>query len=223
MDVKIAQDWKEILSEEFEKTYFKNLAEFVKAEYTSTACYPNGAHIFNAFDSCSFKNLKVVVLGQDPYHGKGQANGLSFSVQKGIRKPPSLQNIFKELSADLDLPIPEHGDLSAWANQGVLMLNATLTVRASQPGSHQNKGWEEYTDAVIRKISELKQRVVFILWGNYAQKKGEVIDHKKHFVIKSAHPSPFAAHRGFFGSKPFSKTNEFLAKHGDAPIDWEIH
>ena len=222
MDVKIASDWKEILREEFEKEYFKNLVEFVKKEYTSATCYPKGGNIFASFDACSFQDLKVVILGQDPYHGPNQANGLSFSVQKGVKKPPSLKNIFKELKDDIGIKIPEHGDLSAWAYQGVLLLNSTLTVRASTPGSHQKQGWEEFTDAVIQQISDLKESVVFILWGAYAQKKGEIIDASKHFVIKSSHPSPFAANRGFFGSKPFSKTNTYLKDNNLKEIDWEL-
>ena len=219
-DVRIAPAWKERLEEEFEKPYFQQLTGFVKAEYLSQTIYPPAKEIFRAFDSCGFEELKVVIIGQDPYHGEGQANGLCFSVRKEVRIPPSLINIFKEIHNDLGKPFPPNGDMERWANQGVLLLNATLTVRASSPGSHQNKGWEIFTDAVIKKISEEKVNVVFILWGAYAQRKGEVIDRTKHFVIASPHPSPFSADRGFFGSKPFSKANEFLRSKGLTEIDW---
>lgn len=220
MDVKINPSWKQILNKEFEKPYFQDLARFVKLEKESSVVFPPGPKIFNAFEKCSFEDVKVVILGQDPYHGAGQANGLSFSVNDGIRKPPSLKNIFKELKNDLGKEIPESGNLERWAEQGVLLLNATLTVREAKPGSHQGKGWEEFTDAVIKKISAEKHHVVFILWGAYAQKKGQIIDQNKHLVIQSAHPSPFSAERGFFGSKPFSKANEYLEKTGQKPIDW---
>lgn len=220
MNVNIESSWKAHLSEEFDKPYFKELVEFVKQEYTKRTIYPPGKLIFNAFDHCPFDEVKVVILGQDPYHGVGQANGLSFSVNPGVPMPPSLLNIFKELQADLDIPMPPDGNLERWAEQGVLMLNATLTVAAKSPGSHQNKGWEEFTDAAIKKLSEEREDIVFILWGAYAQKKGSVIDATKHYVIKSPHPSPFAAHRGFFGSKPFSKANDFLQKKGKNPINW---
>lgn len=220
MNVKIAPPWKEKLSDQFEQPYFQSLVSFVKSEYTSHTVYPPGKEIFSAFDRCSFDDLKVVIIGQDPYHGPGQANGLCFSVQDGIRKPPSLLNIFKELKNDLGIEIPESGNLERWADQNILLLNATLTVRANTAGSHQNKGWENFTDAVIKVISEEKENIVFILWGAYAQKKGQVIDANKHFVIKSAHPSPFAADRGFFGSKPFSRTNEYLESKGRSPINW---
>ncbi len=220
MEVKIAESWKKILKDEFEKPYFTQLVKFVKSEYYINKVYPPGKLIFNAFDRCSFDNLKVVILGQDPYHGEGQANGLCFSVNTGIKKPPSLVNIFKEIQSDIGSPIPESGNLERWAKQGILLLNATLTVRANQAGSHQNKGWEIFTDAVIKQISDKKSGIVFLLWGAYAQKKGAVIDKNKHYVLQSAHPSPFAAHRGFFGNKHFSKTNEFLIKNGKTPIKW---
>ncbi|QSE96133.1 uracil-DNA glycosylase [Fulvivirga lutea] len=220
MEVKIESSWKEKLNNEFEKEYFKSLAQFVKSEYQNHTVYPPGKLIFNAFDHCSFDNTRVVIIGQDPYHGPGQANGLCFSVADGIRKPPSLLNIFKELKSDLGIDIRESGNLERWAEQGVLLLNATLTVRANTAGSHQKKGWEEFTDAVIRTVSEEKENVVFILWGAYAQKKGEIIDASKHFVIKSAHPSPFAADRGFFGSRPFSRANEYLKDNGKELVRW---
>ncbi len=220
MYVKIEQSWKNILSDEFEKEYFKNLVEFVKSEYKSHTIYPPGKDIFNAFDHCKFDNLKVVILGQDPYHGKGQANGLCFSVSDGIKKPPSLVNIFKEIEDDLGTPIPESGNLERWAKQGILLLNATLTVRANQAGSHQKKGWETFTDAVIKNISDQKEGIVFILWGAYAQRKGAVIKEDKHCILESAHPSPFSAYNGFFGNKHFSKTNQYLKKIGKIPIEW---
>jgi uracil-DNA glycosylase len=220
MDVKIEPSWKQRLSEEFNKPYFLQLIEFVKNEYQSNTIYPPGKEIFKAFDSCNFEQAKVVIIGQDPYHGPGQANGLCFSVRDGVRIPPSLVNIFKEIKNDLGKPIPPSGDLERWANQGVVLLNATLTVRASTPGSHQNKGWEGFTDAVIQKISAEKENVVFLLWGAYAQKKGEIIDRSKHLVLMSAHPSPFSADRGFFGNKHFSKTNQYLKSKGLKEIDW---
>ena len=220
MNVKIAESWKTLLQDEFEKPYFHQLVNFVKSEYNIYKVYPPGKLIFNAFDHCSFEDLKVVILGQDPYHGAGQANGLCFSVNDGIRKPPSLVNIFKEIQDDVGTPIPESGNLERWAKQGILLLNATLTVRANQAGSHQNKGWETFTDAVIKQISDKKSGIVFLLWGAYAQKKGSIIDKNKHYTLQSAHPSPFAAHRGFFGNKHFSKTNEFLIKNNKTPIKW---
>jgi len=220
MDVKIADSWKNRLQEEFSKAYFKELVDFVKTEYTNHKVFPKGSHIFNAFEQCSFDHLKVVIIGQDPYHGVGQANGLCFSVNDGIKMPPSLINIFKEIKADLGNDFPQTGNLERWAKQGVLLLNATLTVRAHSPGSHQNKGWEEFTDAVIKIISDQKDGVVFLLWGSYAQRKGEIIDKTKHKVLSSAHPSPFAANRGFFGNKHFSKTNNYLKERGLTPIDW---
>jgi uracil-DNA glycosylase len=220
MDVKIAPSWKEQLGNEFEKEYFSNLIHFIKEEYQTQTVYPPGKEIFRAFDKCAFEDVKVVIIGQDPYHGVGQANGLCFSVRDGVRPPPSLVNIFKEINKDLGKPIPKSGDLERWAEQGVLLLNATLTVRGSSPGSHQNKGWETFTDAVIKMVSSLKTNVVFLLWGAYAQKKGEVIDRSKHLVLMSAHPSPFSADRGFFGCKHFSKANEYLKSKGLKEIDW---
>jgi uracil-DNA glycosylase len=220
MEVKIATSWKERLASEFEKDYFGELTQFVKTEYTTQVIYPPAKQIFSAFDSCSFDDTKVVIIGQDPYHGAGQANGLCFSVSDGVKPPRSLDNIFKEIKNDLGKPIPTSGNLERWAKQGVLLLNATLTVRAASPGSHQNKGWETFTDEVIKIISEQKEDVVFILWGAYAQKKGEVIDRNKHCVLASPHPSPFSADRGFFGSKPFSKTNEYLRIKGLREIEW---
>jgi uracil-DNA glycosylase len=219
-DIKMEPSWKEKLGSEFEKPYFQQLTAFVKEEYQQQTIYPPGREIFRAFDQCPFDQVKVVIIGQDPYHGPGQANGLCFSVRDGQRLPPSLVNIFKELKQDLHKPIPVSGELERWASQGVLLLNATLTVRASTPGSHQNKGWEQFTDSVIRLLSEQKENLVFILWGAYAQKKGEVIDRGRHLVLMSAHPSPFSADRGFFGSKPFSKTNQYLASKGIPEIDW---
>lgn len=220
MEVKIESSWKALLSEEFEKPYFKELTAFVKQEYSERTVYPPGKEIFNAFAHCPFSKLKVVIIGQDPYHGPGQANGLCFSVRDGVKFPPSLRNIFKEIESDLRAPNPTSGDLSRWADQGVLLLNATLTVQTRTPGSHQNKGWEEFTDAVIKKINDNKESVVFLLWGAYAHRKGEVIDRNRHFVLSSAHPSPFSAYRGFFGNKHFSKTNDHLASKGIDPINW---
>jgi len=220
MDVKIANSWKLILCDEFSKVSFSNLVQFIRNEYTNHKIYPTGKLIFSAFDHCSFENLKVVILGQDPYHGPNQANGLCFSVNDGVKMPPSLVNIFKEINNDLNIPMPATGNLERWADQGVLLLNATLTVRSSSPGSHQNKGWEEFTDAVIRKISEENQDVVFLLWGAYAQRKGEIIDKNRHCVLESPHPSPFSADRGFFGCKHFSKTNQYLRNNGLKEINW---
>ena len=220
IDVKIASNWKSLLSEEFEKPYFKELTAFVRDEYRNQTIYPKGLDIFKAFDRCDFSDVKVVIIGQDPYHGPGQANGLCFSVGEGVRCPPSLMNIFKEIRDDLGKPIPSSGDLERWARQGVLLLNATLTVKANSPGSHQNRGWEIFTDAVIKKISEEKEGIVFLLWGAYAQKKGEIIDRNKHLVLMSAHPSPFSADRGFFGCKHFSKANAYLKSKGKEEIDW---
>lgn len=220
MDVKIAPSWKNTLEAEFVKPYFTGLTAFVREEYKNHVVFPPGKEIFRAFDACPFEDLKVVIIGQDPYHGPGQANGLCFSVRDGQRMPPSLVNIFKEIQNDLGKPIPSSGDLGRWADQGVLLLNATLTVRASEAGSHQKKGWEDFTDAVIRKISEEKKNVVFLLWGAYAQKKGEIIDRSKHLVLMSAHPSPFSAHSGFFGNRHFSKANEYLKNKGIKEIEW---
>ncbi|MFA0960784.1 uracil-DNA glycosylase [Roseivirga sp. BDSF3-8] len=220
MDVRMESSWKEKLAPEFDKPYFKSLVSFVKDEYSQHTVYPPGKRIFAAFDHCPFEQVRVVIIGQDPYHGKGQANGLCFSVKDGIPMPPSLVNIFKEIKADLGKEIPPTGNLERWADQGVLLLNATLTVRANTAGSHQKKGWEEFTDAVIRTVSSEKQDVVFLLWGAYAQKKGEIIDENKHCVLKSAHPSPFAANRGFFGNRHFSKANAYLAEKGQPQINW---
>lgn len=220
MQVKIDPSWKLYLENEFNKPYFHQLASFVKEEYSSQTIYPPAKQIFNAFGLCKFEDTKVVILGQDPYHGPRQANGLAFSVSEEVAIPPSLVNIFKEIKQDLGTPIPTNGDLSRWAQQGVLLLNATLTVRAKQAGSHQNKGWEAFTDTVISILSANKQHLVFLLWGSYAQKKEILIDTSKHLVLKSAHPSPFSADRGFFGNHHFSKTNAYLAEHGLIPINW---
>lgn len=220
-DVKIEVSWKKILADEFGQKYFKELREFVKGEYRHAIVYPPPRNIFRAFELTPFDTVAVVILGQDPYHGQNQANGLCFAVSPGVPLPPSLQNIFKEVKDDLGAPLQNRGgDLERWGKQGVLLLNATLTVRAHTAGSHQKKGWEEFTDAVIRKLSEEKENLVFILWGNYAKAKGGSIDRVKHLVLESAHPSPFSAFSGFFGSKPFSKTNEYLVEHGKKPIDW---
>lgn len=220
MNVKIEESWKQRLNEEFEKPYFVNLTQFVRAEYASGTCYPPGNLIFNAFNLCPFEKVKVVIIGQDPYHGPGQAHGLCFSVNDGIAFPPSLQNIFKEIKSDLGVEVPVSGNLTRWAEQGVLLLNATLTVRAHQAGSHQRKGWEAFTDVVIRTLSEQRDHLVFILWGGYAQKKGAVIDRRRHLVLSSAHPSPLSAYQGFFGNKHFSTTNEYLVQQGELPIEW---
>ncbi|MBS1531107.1 MAG: uracil-DNA glycosylase [Bacteroidetes bacterium] len=225
MALNFEPSWLEVLQDEFGKNYMVKLREFLKEEQAAGhRTYPKNGDIFNAFWKTPFNELKVVIIGQDPYHGPNQAHGLSFSVQKGITAPPSLKNIYKELATDIPgFIIPGHGDLTEWAEQGVLLLNATLTVRADSPASHQKKGWEEFTDEVIKTISDKKEGVVFILWGSFAQAKADLIDQKKHFIIKSPHPSPFSADRGFFGSKPFSKTNDILKKEGKKPIDWQIH
>ncbi|WP_291784383.1 uracil-DNA glycosylase [Cecembia sp.] len=220
MDVKIENSWKNKLSEEFEKPYFKQLAAFVKEEYGTQQVFPRGKEIFNAFSHCTFDNTKIVILGQDPYHGPGQAHGLSFSVREGLAFPPSLLNIFKEINRDLGLGIPSNGNLSRWADQGVLLLNATLTVRAHQAGSHQNKGWELFTDAVIRQIANEKENVVFMLWGAYAQKKAGFIDEERHLKLHAPHPSPLSAHRGFLGCGHFSKANAYLKSKGLEEISW---
>lgn len=220
MDVKIAESWKQYLKDEFDKKYFQDLISFVKNEYSSKKIHPPGPYIFKAFDECSFENCKVVILGQDPYHSPKTANGLSFSVNPANRIPPSLQNIYKEMKTDLNIEPPTNGDLTNWAKQGVLLLNSVLTVQEGKPGSHAKKGWEEFTDAVIKLISDKKEHVVFFLWGAYAQKKGAIIDRSKHFVIESAHPSPFSVDRGFYGSKPFSKANAYLKEHGEKEIKW---
>ncbi len=221
MDVRIEESWRKHLGEEFERPYFEGLTKFVKSEYQSSVIYPPPKNIFRAFDLCPFEQVKVVILGQDPYHGAHQANGLSFAVEEGIRLPPSLQNIFKEVESDLGQKlIRRSGDLTRWAKQGVLLLNATLTVRAHLANSHEGRGWEMFTDAAIRALSENREHIVFILWGNYARTKGAHINREKHLVIESTHPSPFAANHGFFGSKPFSRANEYLKTHGKEPVDW---
>ncbi len=220
MDVKIEESWKQQLAEEFEKDYFVALTDFVRNEYSCTTVYPPGRLIFNAFNLCPFDKVKVVIIGQDPYHGPGQAHGLCFSVNDGIAYPPSLINIFKEIESDLGIPLPSSGNLTRWAEQGVLLLNATLTVRAHQAGSHQRRGWEEFTDAAIRRLAEQREGLVFLLWGAYAQKKGAFIDRSKHLVLSSPHPSPLSAWHGFFGNKHFSKANEYLTRQGISPIIW---
>lgn len=220
--VRIEEGWKNALKEEFEKPYFKQLVEKVKDEYANPAfrVFPPGGKIFAAFDACGFDNTKVVIIGQDPYHGFGQANGLCFSVAPGVKMPPSLVNIFNEVAADTGNPKPLDGDLSRWACQGVLLLNSSLTVRESSPGSHTGIGWEEFTDAVVEKLNKEKENLVFILWGSYAIKKGEKIDRTKHLVLTSAHPSPLSAHKGFFGNHHFTQTNQYLKEHGKEEIVW---
>ncbi|MDR2086733.1 MAG: uracil-DNA glycosylase [Dysgonamonadaceae bacterium] len=220
MNVKIEESWKTRLQPEFDKPYFETLTDFVRNEYATGTVYPPGGLIFNAFSQCPFDRVKVVIIGQDPYHEPGQAHGLCFSVNEGVAFPPSLQNIFTEIASDLGVPRPSNGCLTRWATQGVLLLNATLTVRAHTAGSHQNKGWETFTDAVIHCLAEEKQHLVFILWGSYAQQKGAFIDPSKHLVLKSPHPSPLSAHRGFFGNKHFSKTNDYLTQTGQTPVQW---
>lgn len=218
----IGNKWDEILKDEFEKKYFRNLIEFVDNEYNTKTIYPPKENMFQAFKQTDYDNLKVVILGQDPYHGPKQAEGLSFSVSDDVIKPPSLKNIFKELESDLDIHFPEHNSLKPWADQGVLLLNAVLTVEEHKPASHKGRGWEQFTDNVIKKINEKKEPVVFILWGNYAKEKRELITNDIHYVIESPHPSPFSARTGFFGSKPFSKTNEFLKSKNIIEIDWNV-
>lgn len=220
MDVRIEKSWGERLAGEFEKDYFRELVDFVKREYSLGTVYPPGECIFNAFEHCPFDKVKVVILGQDPYHEPGQAHGLCFSVQDGTPYPPSLVNIFKEIESDLGKPMPRSGNLMRWADQGVLLLNATLTVRAHQAGSHQGHGWETFTDAVIRTLATERSHVVYLLWGSYAQRKGAVIDATRNLVLQSPHPSPLSAYRGFFGNKHFSKANEYLVATGQKPIDW---
>lgn len=220
MDVNIEQSWKEQLQPEFDKPYFARLTEFVHDEYSKGTCYPPGKLIFNAFNLCPFDKVKVVIIGQDPYHEPGQAEGLCFSVRDGVRFPPSLINIFKEIKADIGTDIPLSGSLVRWARQGVLLLNATLTVREHAAGSHQRKGWEEFTDAVIKTLSDHRDHLVFILWGAYAQSKAQLIDPSRHFILRSAHPSPLSASRGFFGNHHFSLTNQYLEKNGIAPVEW---
>lgn len=221
MDVKIENSWKTVLREEFDKDYFVRLTEFVREEYrTAEAVFPPGNKIFAAFDATPFDEVKVVILGQDPYHNYGQANGLCFSVGDSVQMPPSLVNIFKEVNADTGAPIPTSGDLTRWARQGVLLLNATLTVRAHQAASHQGRGWEQFTDAAVAALSARREQLVFLLWGNYAKRKGAVIDRSKHLVLESAHPSPLSAYHGFFGNHHFSRANAYLAEHGKTPIVW---
>lgn len=220
MDVKIAPDWKALLAEEFSKPYFEELIRFVKEEYATRRIYPRGSNIFRAFDKCPLDKLKVVIIGQDPYHGPGQAHGLCFSVAEGVPHPPSLQNIFKEVAADIGTPIPASGNLDRWAEQGVLLLNAVLTVREHEAASHAGKGWEQFTDAVVRKIAERKQGVVYLLWGSYAQRKGAIADPTQNCILKAVHPSPLSAYRGFLGCKHFSKANDYLISTGQTPINW---
>ncbi|MBN9298092.1 MAG: uracil-DNA glycosylase [Filimonas sp.] len=223
MDVKIEQSWKDALYPEFSTPYFENITAFLKTEKAQgKTIYPPGSLIFNAFSHTPFDKVKVVLLGQDPYHNPGQAMGLSFSVPKGVTPPPSLINIYKELNKDIGMPIPRNGDLTPWADQGVLLLNAVLTVRANEPASHSKSGWMNFTDAVIKKISQEKEGVVFLLWGRFAQEKQVLIDQSRHFILKAAHPSPFSADKGFFGCKHFSRTNEILIRQGIDPIDWSI-
>ena len=218
----IGNDWDSILKDEYQLEYFQKLLEFIKKEYKEKTIYPKQNEVFNAFRHTSYKDLKVVILGQDPYHGPNQAEGLSFSVSNSVLKPPSLQNIFKEIESDLGIPFPKSNSLKPWASQGVLLLNAVLTVEEHKPTSHKDKGWETFTDDVIKKINEKEEPVVFILWGAYARNKKSLITNPRHFIIESAHPSPFSARNGFFGSKPFSKTNEFLRKNGIKEIDWRV-
>jgi uracil-DNA glycosylase len=220
MEVKISADWQELLQPEFDKPYFEELTRFVRAEYGSTTVFPAGKNIFRAFDKCPVESLKVVIIGQDPYHGVGQANGLCFSVNDGVPFPPSLQNIFKEIKSDLGVDVPQSGNLDRWAEQGVLLLNAVLTVRAHEAASHAGRGWEQFTDAVVRIINERKQGVVYMLWGSYAQRKGQVVDPKNNLILKSVHPSPLSVYRGFFGCKHFSQANTYLQSIGKSPIIW---
>jgi uracil-DNA glycosylase len=220
MEVKIEESWKKLLKDEFEKSYFINLVQFLKDEYKTKTVYPKGKRIFYAFECCPFDKVKVVILGQDPYHGPNQANGLCFSVNDGIELPPSLQNIFKELSNDLGISAPQSGNLTRWANQGVFLLNSTLTVRENEPGSHQGKGWEIFTDEVIKLLATTKKNLVFMLWGKFAQDKEKLISPHNHLILKASHPSPLSANRGFFGCKHFSKANDYLIKNGFTPIYW---
>lgn len=220
MNVRINESWHKALAAEWDKPYFSRLAEFIHQQYRTETVYPPASRIFAAFDSCPFDDVKVVIIGQDPYHGPGQANGLCFSVNENVPMPPSLVNIFREIHNDTGAPIPENGDLSRWARQGVLLLNATLTVRAQQAGSHQGRGWEELTDAAISALSRERSGIVFILWGAYAKKKRELIDESKHLVLTSAHPSPLSASKGFFGNHHFSRANAWLKDHGKTPVEW---
>lgn len=220
MAIKIESSWKRALADQFTQKYFTQLARFVTTEYSVRSVFPPPKEILNAFNECPFNEVKIVILGQDPYHGPEQANGLAFSVRKGVLIPPSLRNIFKEIQSDLGKTIPKDGDLARLAKQGVLLLNATLTVAAHSPGSHQGKGWEQFTDAAVKALSEKRNNIVFLLWGSYAKRKGELIDRSKHLVLEAPHPSPFSADRGFFGCKHFSQANNYLIKHGLKPIDW---
>ncbi len=219
-EVRMAEDWKALLAEEFDKPYFNDLVRFVKEEYAQGVVYPSGANIFRAFDKCPFERLKVVIIGQDPYHGPNQANGLCFSVNDGVAFPPSLQNIFKEVANDMGVTMPTSGNLDRWAEQGVLLLNAVLTVRAHNAASHAGRGWEQFTDAVVRTVAERKQGVVYMLWGSYAQRKGAIVDGSKNLILKSVHPSPLSAYRGFFGCRHFSLANGYLKQLGKEPICW---
>ncbi len=221
MEVNMSSSWKHRLHQEFQKEYFKNLTEYVKSEYKKNVCYPTVGFIFAALNRCAFENVKVVIIGQDPYHAPGQANGLCFSVNDGVRIPPSLVNIFKEIETDLGVPRPMSGNLERWAAQGVLLLNATLTVRSDEAGSHQKKGWEEFTDSIIAHLNSERENLVFMLWGSYAQKKGSVIDTARHLVLRSVHPSPLSAYNGFFGCKHFSEANEYLREHGGVEVHWQ--
>ena len=222
MDVKIAADWKVLLQPEFDKPYFEELTRFVRAEYATQRIFPAGRNIFRAFDKCPFDRLKVVIIGQDPYHGEGQANGLCFSVNDGVAFPPSLQNIFQEIRDDTGTPVPESGNLDRWAEQGVLLLNSVLTVRAHQANSHRGIGWEQFTDAAIRVLNEQDRPIVFLLWGRPAQMKKSMLDNPRHLILEAPHPSPLSAYRGFFGCRHFSRTNDFLRENGLEPIDWQI-
>lgn len=220
MNVKIADDWKALLSDEFEKPYFEELVGFVREEYGSRQIFPRGANIFRAFDKCPFDKLKVVIIGQDPYHGEGQANGLCFSVNDGVQFPPSLRNIFQEVASDTGAPIPASGNLDRWAEQGVLLLNSVLTVRAHEAASHAGRGWEQFTDAVVREIAARREGVVYMLWGSYAQRKGAIADPARNCILKAVHPSPLSAYRGFFGCRHFSQANDYLVAQGKEPIVW---
>ena len=222
MSIRISESWKKVLEKEFQTDYFNNISLKTREEYSKFVCYPPGSKLFRAFDECPFNKLKVVIIGQDPYHGENQANGLCFSVDDGVEKPPSLKNIFKELNSDLKIRIRENGNLSKWAEQGVLLLNSILTVRKGMAGSHKKKGWEIFTDNVIKEISKNKKGIIFILWGKYAEAKKDLIDKKKHYILQATHPSPLSAHRGFFGCKHFSKTNKILSKNNKKIINWEI-
>lgn len=220
MQVRIDESWRKMLQSEFDKPYFAQLVQFVKQEYATQKCFPPAKLIFNAFDSCPFEKVKVVIIGQDPYHDDGQAHGLSFSVPDGIAFPPSLRNIYQEISNEFGTPIPQSGNLTRWAEQGVLLLNSVLTVRAHQPASHQNRGWEDLTDAAIYQLAKYRHNLVFLLWGSYAQRKAAYIDPNEHYVLQTAHPSPLSAYRGFFGCNHFKAANEYLAEHGIEPIQW---